>query len=77
VAEELYFPLNNQQMKGADRSRSFIGMFYNINRHNQIELYYMFQAQLQYGGWYKQDDTFNDHQLNHDFVYGIGYAFQF
>ena len=77
VAEELYIPLNNQQLKGLDRSRSFIGMFYNTTKYQQLEFYFMIQAQLQKGDWYKQHNYYPNYMLNHDFVYGIGYSIQF
>ncbi|MGZ3862289.1 MAG: DUF2490 domain-containing protein [Bacteroidia bacterium] len=77
VAEELYTPLNNQQLKGLDRSRSFAGLFINITRKQQLEFYCMLQLQLQKGDWYKQHKSYPNDMLNHDYVYGIGYSIQF
>lgn len=77
VAEELYSPLNNQQLKGLDRSRSFAGLFINLTKQQQLEFYFMLQCQLQKGDWYKQHNKFPNDMLNHDYVYGIGYSIQF
>lgn len=78
-AEELYVPLNSPQIKGIDRSRTFFGVFYNIFRHQQLELYFMYQDRLQNGTWFKQNNYYNDYNyvLEKDFVYGIGYSFDF
>lgn len=44
VAEELYIPLfDRKQQPFIDRNRSFVGAYYNINKHHQIELYFMLQ----------------------------------
>jgi hypothetical protein len=77
TAEELYSPLNNQQLKNVDRSRTFIGMFYNINKTNQLEFYFLFQSQLNKGDWYKQKGYYPDYMMDHYFVYGIGYSIAF
>jgi hypothetical protein len=77
VAEEVNIPLNNPQVKGLSRTRSFAGMFINTHKHQQLELYYMFQVQLQQGNWYKQDISYPNTPLNRLFVLGIGYQIQF
>ncbi len=77
VAEELYLPLNNPQLKTFERSRSFTGMFYNISKYQQLEFYFAFQAELQKGYWYKQDKHYDNSLLKHDFIYGIGYSVYF
>lgn len=77
TAEELYLPLTITWMKGFDRSRSFLGMFYNVTRNQQLELYFMFQAQLRNDiKWYSQKDDSNK-LLDHTYVYGIGYSVTF
>ena len=77
TAEELYCPLNNPRPVYLDRSRTFIGMFYNITKTNQLELYFMFQSLLNKQDWYHQNGYYPDYMLNHDFVYGIGYSIAF
>jgi hypothetical protein len=79
VAEELYIPLNNPQIKSIDRTRTFIGMFYNIFKHQQLELYFMYQDRLQNTTWFKERTNYNTYSyiLEKDFVYGIGYSFSF
>jgi hypothetical protein len=77
VAEELNIPLNNMQVKGFDRSRSFAGMFYNLTKRHQLEFYFMLQAKLQDGDWYKQHDSYPNEMLKHTWVYGVGYSIAF
>jgi len=77
IAEELYVPLNNPQSKGLDRTRSYIGMFYTTFRHQQLEFYFLYQAQLQNGDWYNQRNSYTFNILEHDFIYGIGYSIEF
>ncbi len=79
IAEELYVPLNSPQTWGIDRSRTFFGLFYNILKHQQLELYFMYQDRMQNTKWFKQKNTYNYNQfiLEKDFVYGIGYSFNF
>lgn len=62
-AQELYLPLNNTVLKGFDRLRTLVGAFYNVTKHQQLELYFMLQQQLQ-----------SKNALNHDYIYGIGYS---
>lgn len=77
VAEELYIPLFSPQVKGLTRSRAFVGMFINTTKHQQLELYFSFQQQLARNDWYSQKNKYPNTLLNHDFIYGIGYSFQF
>ncbi|MGZ3899021.1 MAG: DUF2490 domain-containing protein [Bacteroidia bacterium] len=77
VAEELYIPVFSPQAKGISRSRAFAGMFIAITRHQQLELYFSFQQQLLRNDWYKQKNKYPNSLLNHDYIYGIGYSFQF
>lgn len=77
VAEELYIPLNNEQVKGIDRSRTFAGLFYNITKRQQLELYFLYQSQLQKGDWYKQQNKYPNDFFDKFYVYGIGYSIQF
>ncbi|HXB40650.1 MAG TPA: DUF2490 domain-containing protein [Bacteroidia bacterium] len=79
IAEEVYIPLNSPLTRGIDRSRTFFGLFYNIFRHQQLELYFMYQDRIQNTIWFKQKRSYNYNQyiLEKDFVYGIGYSFEF
>ncbi len=63
VAEELFLPLNNYKVKGLDRSRSFVGFFYNTSKNSELELYFAFQDQL--------NPTYRRKQ---DYIYGLGYS---
>ncbi len=56
AAEELYIPLNSPQIKGIDRTRTFVGLFYTMFRNQQLELYFMYQNRIQNGSWFKQHD---------------------
>lgn len=77
TAEELYLPLTVTWQKGFDRSRTFLGMFFNVTRAQQFELYFMFQAQLRGDAkWYKEREDSND-LLSHTYVYGVGYSITF
>jgi hypothetical protein len=77
VAEEVYVPLNSPLSKGIERSRSYTGLLINTTRSQQLEFYFMFQAQLQRNDWYKQKNSYPGSPLQHYFVYGITYNFQF
>ena len=79
TAEELYVPLNSTNVKGIDRSRTFLGFFYTLIKGHQLELYFMYQNRLQNTQWFKQHSTYNAYQfmLEKDFVYGIGYSIEF
>lgn len=79
VAEELYVPLNSPQIKGIDRNRSFAGLFITTYKHQALELYFMHQNRIQNGQWFKQHNSYDqsNYILEKDFVYGIGYSFDF
>lgn len=74
VAEEVYIPLNNPQIKGLSRSRSYVGSFINVTKNQKLELYFLYQLQLQQGDWFDQDISYPLMPLKRDFVYGIGYC---
>jgi hypothetical protein len=75
VSGEIYVPLNNPQFMGIDRVRGQLGMSYNVTKNQQIDLYFMYQAFLQDGGWWDQDDR--PKYLRRDYIYGIGYSIGF
>ncbi|MGZ3883294.1 MAG: DUF2490 domain-containing protein [Bacteroidia bacterium] len=78
VASEIYFPLNlPNNTFHPDRVRYFAGMFINITKHHQLELYYMIQDQLHNDIWFKQKNRYPNTLLNRYFVIGIGYAIQY
>ena len=77
LAEELYLPLNNPQVSGFQRSRSYAGLYYNTTKDQQLEFYFALQAQLQNGKWFKQSNSFDNSLLKHDFIYGVSYSFSF
>lgn len=64
-AQELFAPFRNGHFT-IDRSRSFIGMFYDINKHMQIEPYLAFQTDL--NSYTRVDRTL---------ILGLGYSFDF
>jgi len=66
VAEELYFPFYQAMNKGFDRSRSFVGGTYALTKHNEIELYFAYQHEL---------NAFD--VTRRIFIYGIGYSHSF
>jgi hypothetical protein len=73
LEEELYIPLNNPQVKGIDRSRSFLRMNMKTFKNQSIELYFMYQAQLQRGKWFDQNYRYTNRPYNRDYIYGINY----
>ncbi len=77
VAEEVYIPLNNPQIKGLSRSRSYAGTFIKTRKKQHLELYFLYQVQLQNGDWYNQDDSYYFDPLKRNFVYGVGYTIEF
>jgi hypothetical protein len=79
VAEELYIPLNNPKFKGIDRTRTFIGMFIKTFRNQQLELYFMYQNRLHNGSGFKQRKGYDSYSyvLEKDYVYGVGYSYEF
>lgn len=66
VAQELNSPFYRLNEIYFNRSRSFAGINYNINKASGFEFYFMLQQQLKYTG-----------QPNRDFVYGITYSHSF
>jgi hypothetical protein len=77
VAEEIYIPLNDPEIKVPSRSRSFVGTLINITKHQQLDLFFMYQKQLRVTNWYKQDISYPYLPLVQKFVYGIGYTIDF
>jgi hypothetical protein len=77
TAHEVNLPLNNQNSRNFDRYRAYLGMLYNVTKHQQLELYFMVQTQLQKDNWYKQDDSYPNTPLNRYYVYGVGYNIEF
>lgn len=77
VAQELFLTINNPQFKGFYRSRSFAGTFIKTSKHQQLELYFCFQAQLQRLTWYKQKESYPNIPLSHNYIYGVGYSIEF
>ena len=77
VAEEVYTPLNNPQIKGLSRSRSYVGALIKTVKKQYLELYFLYQVQLQNGDWYDQDDHYYFDPLKRNFVYGVGYSIEF
>lgn len=65
VAQELFAPYRNGHFT-IDRSRSFAGLFYDINKHMQIEPYIAFQTDL--NSYTRVDRTL---------ILGLGYSFDF
>lgn len=76
TAGEIYIPLNNPQVEGIDRSRNFLGVLIRTFRHQELELYFMYQHQWQKGGWWDQSDRYPDPHYNRDFIFGIGYGIE-
>lgn len=77
AAQELFIPLNNQQARGFDQSRSFLGALYNLSKNQQLEFFFLLKTRLQNGDWYDQKKSYPNEPLQRDFVYGIGYTFEF
>jgi hypothetical protein len=63
---ELYLPLYQAKNKGFDRSRTLLGVLYNLNKKNVVEIYFGFQKEL---NAYKA--------ARRDYIYGLGYTHQF
>lgn len=77
VAEEIYIPLNNPQIKGISRSRSYAGTFINVTKNQKLELYFLYQLQLQNGDWFDHDISYYPDPLKRHYVYGVGYSINF
>jgi hypothetical protein len=74
LSEELYIPVNSPQAKGLDRSRSYAGMNIKMSKRQVLELYFMYQVQLQKNDWFDQSNGYDNKLLKRYFVYGIGYS---
>jgi hypothetical protein len=77
AAEEVYIPLNNPQLKGPSRSRSYAGTLILITKRQQLDLFFMYQLQLKQGDWYNDDTSYPFNAMAQKFVYGIGYTIEF
>lgn len=77
LAEEVYIPLNSESTTGIERSRSYAGMLFNTFKHQQIEVYFLYQAQLQQNDWFKQRKSYPGDPLKRYYVYGINYNIEF
>jgi hypothetical protein len=77
IAEEVYVPLNNPQSTGIDRSRTYIGTTIKTLKDQNLEFYFMYQAQLQRGKWFDQTYKYQNNLLNRYFIYGINYNIEF
>lgn len=77
IAEEVNMPLNNPQLKGLSRSRSYAGLELKVRKHQKLELYFMYNIQLQQGDWFNQDISYANSPLKKYVVYGIGYNIDF
>ena len=79
VAEEVNIPLNNPNVTGISlsRSRTYLGAVVILSKHHALDLYFMYQAKLQQGDWFDQDDDYPNKPLKHFYVYGITYKIDF
>lgn len=66
AAQELYLPLNHYRQRNFDRSRTFTGMFYALSKSAEMELYLLFQNELNPLKRRKQD-----------YVMGLGFSKSF
>ncbi len=65
VSQEFFYPLNQTQNKGFNKSRSILGLEFNLNRKTQLETYFLFQKEL---------NAFNTTEL--DYVYGLSFSYE-
>lgn len=78
VAEEIYIPLNSPVLRfQPTRTRSIAGVDIKTFRHQELELYFMFQQQLAHGSWFKQSDFNKNPYTYRDFIYGVSYKITF
>ena len=79
VAGEINIPLNNPKVTGItiSRTRSYLGTVIVLSKHHALDLYFMYQAKLQRGDWFDQDDDYPNKPLKHFYVYGITYKIDF
>lgn len=66
VTEEVYSPFKGLSEIGIDRSRSSIGMIYNLSKKSSIE-----------GAFYYQQEFYATRQLRRNFIYSLTYNFSF
>lgn len=77
IKEDINIPLNNPQLKGISRARTFVGTNINITKKQKLDLYVMYHQQFQQGDWFEQDISYSNSPLNNYLVYGIGYVIEF
>jgi hypothetical protein len=77
IKEDINIPLNNPQLKGISRARTFVGSNINITKRQKLDLYLMYHIQLQDGDWYDQDISYPSAPLDRYLVFGVGYAIEF
>jgi hypothetical protein len=65
IASELYYKINMPKGRQLDRMRYFAGIFYELNKINEIELYYLYE------------NNFNTNNPINNSVIGIGYEHTF
>ncbi len=63
IGYELYYPFYQAKNKGFSKSRTALGLNYNLNKHTQLELYFLYQQELN-----------ASNPTNRDFIYGIGFS---
>lgn len=77
IKEDINIPLNNPQLKGISRARTYVGTNINISKRQKLDLYVMYHMQLQQGDWFNDDISYPSTPLERYLVYGIGYAIEF
>jgi len=77
AAQEFFVPLNDPKGFNPDQSRSFLGLFYNLTKNQQLEIFFLHKLQLDDSDWFKQKNSYSSGMLTRDFVYGIGYSIEF
>jgi len=60
IAQEIYYPLYQAKNKGFDRSRTYFGLTYHLNKQTSFGSYFLYQREL---------NSFN--ATNIDYVYGL------
>lgn len=63
LSEELFYPFYQGKNKGLNKSRTAVGINYNLNKHTQLDVYFLYQYEL---------NAFNP--TNRDYVYGLGFS---
>ncbi|MES2567796.1 MAG: DUF2490 domain-containing protein [Bacteroidota bacterium] len=77
IKEDLSIPINNPQLKGINRCRTFIGTNINVSKRQKLDLYLMHHLQLQDGDWFDQDISYENTPLDRYIALGIGYSIEF